>query len=79
MCEACNYLLTGIVRSAKNLPQHSGWEIEGTHVAAVNLTTTSLHNVPGDELLSGDFIGQARTNPDYYGILFVLNITRVTR
>ena len=71
--------MTGIVRSAKNLPQHSGWAIEGTHVAAVNLTTTGLHNVPGDELLSGDFISQARTNPDYYGILFVLNATRVTR
>lgn len=48
-------------------------------MAAVNVTTSSLHSVPGDRIFQQNFISQAQTNPDYYGMLYVVNTTRVTR
>ena len=65
--------------SSQSLPQSRGWQINGVHVAAVNFTTSSQHSVPNDRITAQDSIYQAQTNPDFYGMLFVLYTTRVTR
>jgi hypothetical protein len=67
------------VQTAQSLPSFSGWQIDEVHVASINVTTSGLHSVPGDRILAQDYLAQARTNPDYYGIYFVLNTHRVTR
>ena len=61
----------------QQVPASAGWQLNTVDLAIVNATTDYSDIRPRQRAMSS--IAKARSNPDYYGIIFILRVERVTR
>ena len=60
----------------QSVPASAGWQLNSVDLAIVNATTDYSETKPQQHR---NPITKARFKPDYYGIIFVLSVERVTR
>ncbi len=60
----------------QSVPASAGWQLNSVELAVVNATLDYSATRPQQQTGS---IAKARLKPDYYGIIFILKVERVTR
>ena len=58
------------------VPPSAGWQLKSVDISAINLTTDYSDSRPH---LRKQPAGEARRDPEYYGLIFILRVERVTR
>lgn len=66
----------GVRVDGQSVPASAGWQLNSVDLVIVNATTDYSESRPQQRSTS---IARARVKPDYYGIVFILSVERVTR
>lgn len=59
------------------VPPSAGWQLNSVDIAPINVTTDYSDIRPHLRRMSS--VAKAQEDPEYYGIIFILRVERVTR